>query len=80
MAWAAPLGRFIGMLATELGGGSGTGPKPGADSGLAKVPVVATGGLAPVFADDCDFDRVDFDLTLEGLRLIHLRNTERGGR
>ena len=46
-----------------------------------KTRVVATGGLAPVFADDCEgFDEVDPDLTLEGLRLIHLRNTERGGR
>lgn len=37
--------------------------------------VVATGGLAPVFAKEFDgFDSVDPFLTLEGLRLIYLRN------
>ncbi len=37
--------------------------------------VVATGGLAPVFAQEFDgFDSVDPFLTLEGLRLIYLRN------
>jgi type III pantothenate kinase len=37
--------------------------------------VVATGGLAPVFAQEFDgFDTVDPFLTLEGLRLIYLRN------
>jgi len=37
--------------------------------------VVATGGLAPVFADDYpDFEAVDPNLTLEGLRLIYSRN------
>jgi type III pantothenate kinase len=37
--------------------------------------VVATGGLAPVFAAEFDgFDVVDPFLTLEGLRLIHERN------
>ena len=37
--------------------------------------VVATGGLAPVFAAEADrFDAVDPNLTLEGLRLIYMRN------
>jgi type III pantothenate kinase len=39
--------------------------------------VIATGGLAPVFAGKIDFDRVDPRLTLEGVRLILERN--RGG-
>ena len=37
--------------------------------------VVATGGLAPLFADSTDIiDAVDGELTLWGLRLIHARN------
>ena len=37
--------------------------------------VVATGGLATVFAEEFGgFDAVDPFLTLEGLRLIYLRN------
>lgn len=40
-----------------------------------KAKVVATGGLAGTFAAEYGgFDAVDPDLTLEGLRLIHLRN------
>jgi type III pantothenate kinase len=40
--------------------------------------VVATGGLAPIYADACDvIDQVDPDLTLRGLALIHEAN--RGG-
>ena len=40
-----------------------------------QAKVVATGGLAPVFADEADrFDAVDPNLTLEGLRLIYVRN------
>jgi type III pantothenate kinase len=40
--------------------------------------VIATGGLAPLFATAIDvIDTVDPDLTLWGLRLIHRRNTER---
>jgi type III pantothenate kinase len=43
----------------------------------APLAVVATGGLAPLFADATDvFDHVDDDLTLEGLRLVFLRNTK----
>lgn len=38
--------------------------------------VIATGGLAPLFAEVTDaIDRVDPDLTLWGLRLIHQRNS-----
>jgi type III pantothenate kinase len=40
--------------------------------------VIATGGLAPLFATAIDIiDKVDPDLTLWGLRLIHRRNTNR---
>jgi type III pantothenate kinase len=39
------------------------------------APVVATGGLAPVFEPELDFlSAVDLDLTLEGLRLIWRKN------
>ena len=39
--------------------------------------VVATGGLAPLFAGATDMiDKVDPDLTLWGLRLIYRRNTQ----
>lgn len=41
-----------------------------------EVPVIATGGLAEMFAGATDlFDHVDRDLTIHGLRLIHRRNT-----
>lgn len=41
----------------------------------AKPTVIATGGLAPIFADGTDIiDHVDHDLTLEGLRVIHTQN------
>ncbi len=44
----------------------------------AAMGVVATGGLAPLFAGATDaIDRVDPDLTLWGLRLIHRHNTNR---
>jgi len=40
--------------------------------------VVATGGLAPLFAKATDvIDKVDPDLTLWGLRLIYRRNRNR---
>jgi type III pantothenate kinase len=40
-----------------------------------EAPIVATGGLAPVFEPELDCLRaVDLDLTLEGLRLVWLRN------
>jgi len=39
------------------------------------APVVATGGLAPVFEPELDFlEAVDVGLTLEGLRLLWLKN------
>jgi len=40
-----------------------------------RMEVVATGGLAPLFAGSTDIiDRVDPDLTLWGLHLIYRRN------
>ena len=41
----------------------------------AEMPVVATGGLAPLFVEATDaIDRVDEELTLRGLAGIHARN------
>ena len=43
-----------------------------------EMPVIATGGLAPMFAEATDlFDHVDRDLTIHGLLLIHRRNTRK---
>jgi type III pantothenate kinase len=39
--------------------------------------VIATGGLAPLFAGTPIFDHVDPDLTLWGLRLIYRRNRDK---
>jgi type III pantothenate kinase len=40
-----------------------------------KLPVVATGGLAPLFAETSDaIDHVDPDMTIRGLNLIYKRN------
>ncbi len=42
------------------------------------VGVVATGGLASVFAEEIPLiDRVDPDLTLWGLRLVYKRNSNK---
>ena len=42
-----------------------------------QAPVVATGGLAPVFAPELDFlEAVDLGLTLEGLRLVWRMNRQ----
>ncbi len=41
----------------------------------APMRVIATGGLAPLFADTTDcIDAADSDLTMRGLRLLHERN------
>jgi type III pantothenate kinase len=51
---------LIGRMREELGG---------------PVPVVATGGLAPLFANATSvINHIDKDLILSGLRLIHQRN------
>lgn len=43
------------------------------------MPVVATGGLAPLFADATDvFRTVDPDLTLKGLCIVHKANSGAG--
>jgi type III pantothenate kinase len=48
-----------------------------AEWGVADMPVVATGGLAPMFAKATSlFDYIDRDLTIHGLVLIHRRNAE----
>ena len=45
--------------------------------GVPDMPVVATGGLAPMFAEATAlFDHIDRDLTIHGLVLIHRRNAE----
>ena len=45
----------------------------------AGMTVLATGGLAKVFEQDCAaIDHVDHDLTVTGLRLIHDRNVAAG--
>ncbi|MEN8195483.1 MAG: type III pantothenate kinase [Pseudomonadota bacterium] len=47
-----------------------------AELGEPAMPVVATGGLAPMFAEATAlFDHIDRDLTIHGLILIHRRNT-----
>ncbi len=39
------------------------------------LKVVATGGLAPLFAEGTQIiERIDQDITLEGLRLLCVRN------
>lgn len=42
-----------------------------------KLTVIATGGLAPLFAQgDIHFDHIDDDLTMHGLTVIHAYNKE----
>ena len=44
------------------------------------MKVVATGGLAPLFAGGTDaIGRVDPDLTIRGLQLLHERNSGSAG-
>ena len=46
--------------------------------GDASMPVIATGGLAPMFAEATAlFDHIDRDLTIHGLILIHRRNKDK---
>ena len=43
-----------------------------------RLTVIATGGLAPLFAQgDIDFDHIDDDLTMHGLTVIHKYNKEK---
>lgn len=43
-----------------------------------KLTVIATGGLAPLFAQgDIQFDHIDDDLTIHGLTVIHRFNKEK---
>ena len=43
------------------------------------MKVIATGGLAPLFHQGFDlFDKVEDDLTIHGLQLIHAYNKEAG--
>lgn len=52
---------------------------PGERRGDGRVSVIATGGLARVFADVIErIDDVDDDLTLQGLRLLHERGRALG--
>jgi type III pantothenate kinase len=56
---------LVGRIKSEFGAG------PGSGSGAA-MQVIATGGLAPLFAGATgSIDRVDPDLTLWGLRLVY---------
>lgn len=50
------------------------------ESGYDNMKVVATGGLGRIIADETDEIQVyDRDLTLEGLRIIYEKNTDRRG-
>lgn len=49
-----------------------------AEMGGGPIKVIATGGLAPLFADSTKvFDAVDADLNFRGLRMIWVRNARR---
>lgn len=45
-----------------------------AEMAVPDVKVVATGGLAPLFASSPELQAVDADLTLKGLKILHDRN------
>lgn len=50
------------------------------ESGYDSMKVVATGGLGRIIADETDEIQIyDRDLTLEGLRIIYEKNTDRRG-
>ena len=50
------------------------------ESGFDNMKVVATGGLGRIIADETDEIQIyDRDLTLEGLRIIYEKNTDRRG-
>ena len=58
--YAALVGGLVQRIRAELG---------------SNAPVVATGGLAPVFEPELDFlEAVDLGLTLEGLRIVWQKN------
>jgi type III pantothenate kinase len=69
---------YIGLIEGLVGRIKGEfGAAPGSGSG-SRMPVIATGGLAPLFAGATPaIDRVDSDLTLWGLRLIYGYNSKR---
>lgn len=49
-----------------------------AELGAPTMPVIATGGLAPMFAEATTlFDHIDRDLTIHGLILIYRRNRDK---
>ena len=50
------------------------------ETDVSKMKVVATGGLAPLFAGGTDaIEHVDPDLTIRGLQLLYERNSGRAG-
>lgn len=70
-------GLFWGVVAQAEGLITRIREEHAAATGVApeKIGVITTGGLAPLFASaSADLARVDPDLTLKGLRLLHERN------
>lgn len=47
----------------------------------ADMKVLATGGLAPLFAEEVDvIDGIEHDLTIDGMRLIYMKNERKGAK
>lgn len=46
--------------------------------GCDNIRVIATGGLSEVFKEDCDISVIDRGLSLEGLNILYMMNTENG--